>query len=1061
MEAAAVAGAEAGRHRVRVDCRRIAALALVTVAALGAAWIAATAIDRATGSRAATRPTGVVFGAVPVGAQAVVSRTLGRGLPTFWVVRSSGLRAWNRRSGLAFRFGRGGAVATGAGATLSLGLQAVGRGRALRAVGDATPAADRNRVVYRYGGGVAQWFANGPLGLEHGFTLRRRPAGRHAARLSLVLSFGARGWRPVLAPGGREVELLRAGRVVLRYGGLSARDVTGRRLRSWFQLTRGRLVVHVADAGARYPLTIDPLLETAELTASDGASGDALGTSVAVSGDTLVAGAPDASVSGHADQGAVYVFTEPASGWTNATETAKLTASNGVADADLGASVAVSGNTIVASGSGSAYVFEEPGPGWTSTTQTAELTASGGAAADPFASVAIDDRTIVAGAPTENSVFEFVEPPSGWATGAQTAILTASDAVAGDELGQSVGVSGSTVVAGAPDAATGALTGKGVVYVFDGGQTAELTALDGLAGDELGAAVAVSGSTIVAGAPGKAVAGVAGEGTVYVFAESGSEWATTTQTAELTASDAAEDTTLALGSSVAVDGNMIVAGMPLGGGGPHRPPGKAYVYLMPSTGWATGSQTIELNASDGIEDNLFGGSVAVSGSTAVVGAANASAGTNALPGAAYAFTLTPVVESGGVSDVSPTSAVASGSVDGRGTTVSDCEFDYGPTASYGMSLPCGGVIAASGASAVSAEFAGLTPGATYHYRIVATNQAGTTDGADTTFTTVPPPAITAGGATEVSRTGALVSGSVNAEGLALSECEIEYGRTTTYGNVVPCPAQAGGKSSPVLETVQLTGLTPGVAYHYRLVAASAAGTTDGPDSEFTTLLAAIVATDRATGVSRTGATLRGTVNSEGAAVSGCYFEYGLTKRYGSEITCTGKVAHSKKPVPVASKLTGLAAGTRYHYRLVATTGAGTSDGSDRTLTTKPLQLLGVSLKSVLPSVAGRTVVDLLVVEGTAPGVKVRILCHGGGCPFGSRVLIERTACKHGRCTRPPAALNLTGEFSGAHLSPGTVLTITITKPGTVGKSYSFTIPAAGTASPSRSCIAPGQRPQPC
>jgi hypothetical protein len=122
--------------------------------------------------------------------------------------------------------------------------------------------------------------------------------------------------------------------------------------------------------------------QLAELTASDGASGDQLGYSVALSSDasTIVAGAVNATVNGNVAQGVVYVFTKPPGGWANGQQTAKLTASDGAAHHWLGVSVAISGSTIVAGSDpifGSAvYVFTEPATGWVDGQQTAKLTHS-------------------------------------------------------------------------------------------------------------------------------------------------------------------------------------------------------------------------------------------------------------------------------------------------------------------------------------------------------------------------------------------------------------------------------------------------------------------------------------------------------------------------------------------------------------------------------------------------------------------------------------------------------------------------------------------------------------
>ncbi len=68
--------------------------------------------------------------------------------------------------------------------------------------------------------------------------------------------------------------------------------------------------MHVQVAGARYPVVIDPFVQQAKLTASDGAGDDLFGNSVGISGDTVVVGAPLADVDGKTNQGAAYVFAD-------------------------------------------------------------------------------------------------------------------------------------------------------------------------------------------------------------------------------------------------------------------------------------------------------------------------------------------------------------------------------------------------------------------------------------------------------------------------------------------------------------------------------------------------------------------------------------------------------------------------------------------------------------------------------------------------------------------------------------------------------------------------------
>ena len=153
----------------------------------------------------------------------------------------------------------------------------------------------------------------------------------------------------------------------------------------------------------------DTWMQSAKLTASDGSSGDVLGESVAIQGNTIVAGAPSDTVGTKVSQGSVYTFARE--GVAERTQTAKLTAAEGSAGEKLRSSVALDGDTIVA-GAPSEPFAEKPQAGLVYTfaregaaarTQTAKLTAPEGSGADGLGSaVAIDGDTIVASAPEES-----------------------------------------------------------------------------------------------------------------------------------------------------------------------------------------------------------------------------------------------------------------------------------------------------------------------------------------------------------------------------------------------------------------------------------------------------------------------------------------------------------------------------------------------------------------------------------------------------------------------------------------------------------------------------------
>jgi hypothetical protein len=426
-------------------------------------------------------------------------------------VIDGGVVLQNPAQHLAARFGTAGvAIVAGAG-TVRMTLGGYGRGASLIRIGASPPHASANEVSIEHGP-VREWYSNGPLGIEQSFEVTGRPAGSGQAVLALNLSSTL---RLRLIDGGRDA-VFGHGPGAVTYAGLGVRDAAGQSVPARLALAPGRLLIRIDDHGAAYPLTVDPTFsQGAHLTGSDTAWPDSLGYSVAVSGDTIVAGAPNETIGGNSYQGAVYVFTRAASGWADATETAKLTASDGVQQNDLGFSVAISGNTIVAGAptatsggvmyGGKAYVFVRPAGGWVSGTQTAELTATDPVYLDEFgSSVAIVGGTILAGAPVHTvdeqyeagAVYVFSKPAGRWRSATQTAELTSSP-VAGALLGTSVALSpdGQTVVGGA------SLTNAAYVFTEPAGgwqdatQAATLTPTDS-GYIEFGLAVATSGSAI-------------------------------------------------------------------------------------------------------------------------------------------------------------------------------------------------------------------------------------------------------------------------------------------------------------------------------------------------------------------------------------------------------------------------------------------------------------------------------------------------------------------------------------------------------------------------------------
>ncbi len=316
----------------------------------------------------------------------------------------------------------------------------------------------------------------------------------------------------------------------------------------------------------------------------------------------------------------------------------KLTASDGAAQDGLGASVSIKGNSVIAgapgdnSAKGSAYVFASSGASWTQ----AKLQAPDGSTGDNFGwSVAIDGSTAVVGAPFDDSqrgsAYVFVYANGLWSYQAK---LNASDSSVGDgdRFGWSVSLSGNSVIVGSyqDDGNAGADQGAAYVFVRIGTtwtQQQKLVASDAAAGDLFGHKVAISGETAVVAADQDDIGGNTDQGSAYVFKRNGASWS---QQKKLTgANSAAYDR---FGSSVAISGTTILIGSASDDDNANNVQdcGTAYVFVFDGVDWA---QQAKLAAADLAANDYFGFSVDISGDLAVIGAY----GKNGFQGAAYVF----------------------------------------------------------------------------------------------------------------------------------------------------------------------------------------------------------------------------------------------------------------------------------------------------------------------------------------------------------------------------------------------------------------------------------------
>lgn len=565
------------------------------------------------------------------------------------------------------------------------GLELAGYGGRTFEAASAETTSHGNKLSYHWDGNLEEWFLNDSRGLEQGWTLKT-PVGRSGPdrrdHESAALTLKVRGsLTPRISSNPRSVAFLTSdGNTALTYGGLKAWDAEHKALDVRFApgADDKSLTILVDDTRAIYPITIDPVAQQAYLKASNTAGSDFFGTSVAVSGDTVVVGARGEDSNASAS-GAAYVFVRDEAGtWS---QQAYLKASNPGANDLFGCAVAISGDTVVvgargegsvngsqsdnsATNAGAAYVFVRDGSGnWS---QQAYLKASNISAADNFGgAVSISGDTALIGAYGEASTatgvngdgsnngaslsgaaYVFVRGGTVWS---EQAYLKASNTEASDQFGYAVSLSGDTAIIGAPNESSASTdvngnegdnsaSGAGAAYVFTRNgstwsQQAYLKASNAEGGDNFGYSVAISGGIVVVGAyqEDSSATGVNGNqsdngaltsGAAYVFERNGTIW---NQQAYLKASNTGGGDQF--GSSVAISDNLVIVGAhqedsnATGVDGSQAEgasnSGAAYVYVRRATAW---SQLAYLKASNTGANDGFGNPVAISGRLVVAGA---------------------------------------------------------------------------------------------------------------------------------------------------------------------------------------------------------------------------------------------------------------------------------------------------------------------------------------------------------------------------------------------------------------------------------------------------------
>lgn len=301
------------------------------------------------------------------------------------------------------------------------------------------------------------------------------------------------------------------------------------------------------------------------LLADDGGAYDQFGSVVARVGDYLMIGAPGATVGGNTARGAVYVFSDSSGSWA---QVQKLVAADGSAGDEFGAAVALgNGHLLVGAryakvGSnaqqGAVYDFTLSSGSWS---QVQKLVAGDGSADDLFGAAVVMDGTMalvgasgaaVNGEALRGAVYAYNYTNNAWS---ESGKLVAGDGVAGDLFGSALAFDAGHALIGAPAAGTAADINRGKVYAYEQAgtslsQVGMLSADDGVSGDKFGHAIAMQGDKALVGT-------LSGNGKIYLFSLDGGQWL---QSVMFNGGQNA-------GRSLALQGRLLLAGVPVGGGG--------------------------------------------------------------------------------------------------------------------------------------------------------------------------------------------------------------------------------------------------------------------------------------------------------------------------------------------------------------------------------------------------------------------------------------------------------------------------------------------------------------
>jgi hypothetical protein len=458
---------------------------------------------------------------LPVESRENLSRSLAESLHVFrWNPATGSWSAWNGLQDISIRTMEDGNVLfCNTNGSFGMRFTGIGRGEAIIPAGAGRPEVKGRKIDIPYGD-ASLWYLNNEEGIEQGMIVAARPEGDGLMRVSFALQGTL-----VPAKSGNAVIFSNSNGSVFRYSGLKISDSAGHSFPGTICLEGNNLIWEIDDTDATFPLIIDPsVTQDKIISASDKTNNDLFGYSVSVSYGVAVVGAPDAN-SGEDEIGKAYVLYRNEGGADQWGEIKTLIASDAADGDEFGYSVSISGTTILVGAPradyagiincGQAYLFDQDAGGDDNWGQVKIIHPGVMEEGDRFGySVSLSGDTAVVGAPWADSygtdmgqVYIFYRDQGGADNWGQVRVRAGSDRSDGDNFGQSVSISDTSLIVGAPLAGSGG-TKRGQAYMFykdhDGGdnwgQVKILSRAYERDGDKFGSSVDVSGDMAIVGA---------------------------------------------------------------------------------------------------------------------------------------------------------------------------------------------------------------------------------------------------------------------------------------------------------------------------------------------------------------------------------------------------------------------------------------------------------------------------------------------------------------------------------------------------------------------------------